>query len=303
MKKLQKASGFLILAVLGLTGCSALGAPTGSIAFETYRDGNAEVYLMDESGENLLNLTDHEAYDGTPDWSPDGSQIAFTSEREGNPDIYIMDSKGGDLNRVTDGGGYNVVPAWSPDGSRILFSSNRTYRRIMDGGQLEIPGNTKLWTVDLASGEVERISSGFGLDIYGSWSPDSESVVFMSARDADPEIYIKEPDRGAFNITNHEALDLNPSWSPDGTKVAFMSDRTGNMEIYILDVAGDGELINISNHDANDGDPSWSPDGKKLVFTSDRDGNIEIYVMSADGSGVVRLTNDPADDIHPRWQP
>jgi Tol biopolymer transport system component len=50
-----------------------------------------------------------------------------------------------------------------------------------------------------------------------------------------------------------------------------------------------------------DFDPVWSVDGTRIAFTSTRDGNDEIYVMNADGSGVVRVTQDPANDNEPDW--
>lgn len=28
-----------------------------------------------------------------------------------------------------------------------------------------------------------------------------------------------------------------------------------------------------------------------------------IYVMNVDGSGLIRLTNDPAEDRDPAWRP
>jgi Tol biopolymer transport system component len=49
--------------------------------------------------------------------------------------------------------------------------------------------------------------------------------------------------------------------------------------------------------------PVWSPDGTKILFRSNRDGNNEIYIMNADGTGQTRVTNNPADDTAPRWQP
>jgi TolB protein len=49
--------------------------------------------------------------------------------------------------------------------------------------------------------------------------------------------------------------------------------------------------------------PAWSPDGSKIAFASYRTGNLEIYAMNADGTGVIRLTNDPADDLYPAWSP
>lgn len=40
-----------------------------------------------------------------------------------------------------------------------------------------------------------------------------------------------------------------------------------------------------------------------IAFDSDRDGNREIYIMSPDGSGQTNLTNEPADDRNPAWNP
>jgi TolB protein len=58
--------------------------------------------------------------------------------------------------------------------------------------------------------------------------------------------------------------------------------------------------------------PTPAPSLNRIAFVSDRDGNKEIYVMpapgtqtqaSADGSGVIRLTNNPAEDTSPAWSP
>ena len=47
----------------------------------------------------------------------------------------------------------------------------------------------------------------------------------------------------------------------------------------------------------------WSPDGKQIIFYSTRDGNAELYVMNADGSNQTRLTDNPANDYAPMFQP
>jgi len=47
----------------------------------------------------------------------------------------------------------------------------------------------------------------------------------------------------------------------------------------------------------------WSLDGKKIAFSAYRDGNYDIYMMNADGSNPKQLTNNPAEDINPRWIP
>ncbi|MGK2962229.1 MAG: Ig-like domain-containing protein [Gemmatimonadaceae bacterium] len=40
-----------------------------------------------------------------------------------------------------------------------------------------------------------------------------------------------------------------------------------------------------------------------LVFVSERDGNSEIYSSTANGTGLVRLTDNPANDFDPAWSP
>jgi hypothetical protein len=49
-----------------------------TVVFDSDRDGNREIYIMDSNGENLINLTNDPADDWTPGWFPDGSQIAST---------------------------------------------------------------------------------------------------------------------------------------------------------------------------------------------------------------------------------
>ena len=61
------------------------------IAFSSNRDGDLEIYVMDEDGKNLRNLTNHPMSDYEPAWSPDGQSIAFVSSRWGT----LADSRNG----------------------------------------------------------------------------------------------------------------------------------------------------------------------------------------------------------------
>ena len=70
------------------------GIPS-SVAFNTMRDGNPEIYVMNWDGTNPRRITDDPATDGDPAMSPDGRDIIFTSNRAGNNDIFLVDSRGG----------------------------------------------------------------------------------------------------------------------------------------------------------------------------------------------------------------
>ena len=77
----------LILAsviVLSLTLLMVAVDAQARIAFRSERDGNWEIYVMDDDGGNQQRLTNNRHYDGGPSWSPDGKRIAFATDADGN---------------------------------------------------------------------------------------------------------------------------------------------------------------------------------------------------------------------------
>ena len=76
-----------------------------------------------------LMLTDHDATDTMPTFSPSGDEIAFTSTRDGDHEIYTLkiDQAGAPagLRRITQSPGRDVHPKYSPDGKWIVFASER----------------------------------------------------------------------------------------------------------------------------------------------------------------------------------
>jgi Tol biopolymer transport system component len=126
-------------------------SPDGrQIAFQSRRDGDHEIYLMDADGGHLRRLTFDPGRDLHPAWSPDGSQIAFVSSRSGNNDIYLLDIETGDIRQLTATPEFEFYPRWSPDGTQILFeaiepgSDMETYLMNADGTSRQ-----RLTTVDL----------------------------------------------------------------------------------------------------------------------------------------------------------
>jgi DNA-binding winged helix-turn-helix (wHTH) protein len=81
----------------------------------------------------LVRLTNNNAMDCEPAWSPDGSRMAFWSNRDGGKEIYVMDANGSNVKRLTNNLADDVNPTWSPDGLKILYESDRDAATEMCG--------------------------------------------------------------------------------------------------------------------------------------------------------------------------
>lgn len=265
------------------------------IAFQSTRDGNQQIYIMNEDGSGQTRLTRNTANDGYPAWSPDGRKIAFASDRTGTWQVFVMNADGGgqtDLTRNVANDGY---PSWSPDGRKIVFASKR---------DSPIPDKyDNIYVMDADGSNVIRLTNIVAEDVHPAWSPDGQKIAFASDRDGHREIYIMNG-LGLVKITNTVYYDDYPAWSPDGRKIAFASARDSHdstkLDIYIMNADGTN-VVRLTNNAADDRHPSWSQDSGKIAFASARDGKREIYVMNADGTGVKRLTNKQGDDQHPAF--
>ncbi|MBU0712750.1 hypothetical protein KJ762_04910 [bacterium] len=61
--------------------------------------GNAEIWIMDSSGNNLHKLEN--VIGSGPEWSPFGDRIAYHSSQDGNSEIYTMNIDGNDQRQLT----------------------------------------------------------------------------------------------------------------------------------------------------------------------------------------------------------
>jgi Tol biopolymer transport system component len=69
---------------------------------------------MDADGSNQRLLTNTNADDLEPSWSPDNQHILFASRRDGHFEIYMMNADGSDQRRLTNNPSWDDSPAWQP---------------------------------------------------------------------------------------------------------------------------------------------------------------------------------------------
>ena len=279
--------------ILAVALMSVARGAQAQIAFASARGGDLDIYVMDEDGSNVTQLTNHPHTDSGPVWSPDGTRIAFSSLRDDpmnidrNWEVYVMDANGGNPVRLTQEPLVDGLPAWSPYGNRIAFASNRH-------------GTGDIYVMNDGGGNVRRLThddtNRSPYDWAPAWSPSGRFIAFESTRGGrGSDIWLMNSDgTKPVLLAKPPAHDTSPSWSPDGMQIAFASRDGENFtwEIHRIDVDGGG-LQNLTNNAANDTRPAWSPSGEQIAFSSDRDGDYDIYVMSRDGGKRAQAYEPP----------
>ena len=205
------------------------------IVYETYQDGNWELFMAAMDGSPPANLTRtpkvHELY---PKLSPDGSKIAFlVDEGQGEStvrSVYLMNFDGTQRTLVARGARW---PCWSPDGKAIAYLKQEGDRFAYND-----PYTKGLWVYDLASGTHREHPNKEIHHIYNPcWSADGEwFLATVSGGMGYQHTNLAIEARGS-RVVDLGLPGCRPDISPDGKRVAWgASDWT--MRVGDLDWSG-----------------------------------------------------------------
>lgn len=204
-------------------------SPDGQwIAFQSNRDGDFDIYVMDRQGRSLRAISRNSVFDRLPAWSPDGEWIIYSSDTRGDGTFDLVRTRldGSETEIVYSNGQRLSHPRYSPDGTAIVFTLGPD------------PGDARTWEIarlDLATGTVALLTQNSARDASPAWSPDGSRILYVTQTDRDNAIAIMNPDGSESRIIHDSSgSDWSAAFSPDGRFIVVTSDASGRDELYLL---------------------------------------------------------------------
>ncbi len=262
-----------------------------TIAFESNRDGNFEIYLMNSDGSNPVNLTNFPGDDMQPAISADGRRIAFISNRENDncsgESLFVMNSDGSNLNQLTNCNWPNF-PDWAENGEWIAFSADGDIFIVKSDGSQE--------PINLTNSPEEDMSPVI--------SPDNQNIAFLSGGSHNWTVFIMNFDGSNITQLTTDPGEIGIDWAEDG-RIVVVGWGRGDQGCCNFVMNPDGSEITLAGGKGEMQKylPFWTLDGNRVECVGlDLNGNSEIYLVGEIYPDVfLNLTNNPAFDSNPSW--
>ncbi|MYD09475.1 MAG: S9 family peptidase [Chloroflexi bacterium] len=286
------------------------------------------LFLLDCATGETRQMTGGRAVDAGARWSPDGKSIAFISNRDGKPQLYLLPADGGEARQLTRfkrgaGGGL----AWSPDGGKIAFCAkpdaeaadlsrepyrvDRTVYRFDGVGYLDDAVND-IYVLELASGNLTRLTADRSHNSNPRWSPDGRSLLYDANMRPDAARAMT-PDLKLVNLSGKQSTVLadwanvaSASFTPDGKRIVFVGRPIdgkpigAKSDLYLLDLASGDIECRTSTLEVGVGgyislDMPVAALSQQNVMLSDDGESAYVTVQSGGANHVYRVALSGAE--------
>lgn len=271
-----------------------------------------QLRIMDQDGENIEEMTDGNHLVMSPQFSPDGKSLAYLlfknigKGRERHPvaHVYLMDVATkkirpllaqAHMEAISSANGYRPVtmtyaPRFSPDSKSVCFS-------------LIIDGKSAIYTMNVSSGQIRRLTDHRAIDTSPAYSPDGKSIVFTSNRSGKEKIYLMDVNgSNVRRVTSGEGKYSQPVFSPRGDFIAFAKQIGNQFYIGVVRPNGSEERLIIQGYLTEN--PCWSPNGRYILFVWQGSSRQKQCLCKIDLTGLFMQTMAPGREIRDcAWSP
>jgi dipeptidyl aminopeptidase/acylaminoacyl peptidase len=227
---------------------------------------NTDIWIMPIGGGPATRLTNSDAADYHPRWSPDGRTIAFVSTRGGSAQIWTIPVNGGEAARLTNISTGASDPEWSPDGSKIAFYSfvypdcaNDSCNASREAAADKDPVKAKVID-ELLFRHWNAWKDGHRNHLFVADAATGRFEDLTAGRDHD---YPPFPFGGSADY----------AWSSDGKEIcvdakeAAMEAISTNTDLFTINTATRA-VKKITTNEAADEMPAYSRDGRWIAYRS-----------------------------------
>ena len=197
-----------------------------------------DIFVADQKGNIVKQLTNTTGYDAEATVSPDGKKIVFTSDRTGDLELWTMNIDGSDQKQVTFGLGYDGGAFFSPDSKSLVFRASRPqteedvkeYKDFLSR-HLVAPTSMEIYTCNVDGSNLKQITKLGKANWAPFFTPNGKKILFssnhQSKRGYDFQLYMVNAADGSGleQITTESIFNAFPMFSPDGKKLCWSSNR------------------------------------------------------------------------------
>jgi tricorn protease-like protein len=155
-----------------------------------------------------------------------------------------------------------------------------------------------------------QLTSHEGNDVNAIYSPDGNTIVWVSDRTGSYQIWTMNADgTNKQQITQGPKIHGWPQWSPDSSKLVYWGyDEAAEMHtITTCNADGSNEKDLVGPQPGRLDRPTFRPnDGAYIAYAAQDGPNLgdwDIWVISADGSQTYKLTDNDVMNTNPLWRP